>query len=148
MEDATNSHYDRLAKSYDDNWVYSPGFIRWMTQHILTRLNIAPGEQIADIGCGTGLYSKGLAEHAGQVLCIDPSAEMLRQLPSIEALIPVQATAEEVASGDVQLPYKRFDVILMKEAVHHVNDRAAVLRDLGHMLTPGEIGRASCRERV
>jgi ubiquinone/menaquinone biosynthesis C-methylase UbiE len=137
MEDRTRAHYERLAQDYDDNWVYNPDFIEWMTRNILGRLAISRGDRVADIGCGTGLYSKTLAEHANQVLCIDPSAGMLEQLPKSDTLIPVQATAEAIASGDVRLPYDHFDAVLVKEAIHHVRDRRTVLNGLASMLAPG-----------
>jgi ubiquinone/menaquinone biosynthesis C-methylase UbiE len=137
MEDRAGSHYERLAEDYNDNWVYNPGFIEWMTGQILDRLAIRSGDRIADIGCGTGLYSIALAEHADQVLCIDPSAGMLEQLPKNNAIVPMQASAESIASGDVRLPCDRLDVILVKEAIHHVHDRSAVLSGLARTLAPG-----------
>ena len=57
--DGTQAHYDRLAASYDQNWAYSPAYIAWMTRCILDRAAIQPGQVVADIGCGTGLYSRG-----------------------------------------------------------------------------------------
>jgi ubiquinone/menaquinone biosynthesis C-methylase UbiE len=137
MEDRAGSHYERLAEDYNDNWAYSPGFIEWMTGQILDRLAVSSGDRVADIGCGTGLYSTALAEHAGQVLCIDPSAGMLEQLPKNNALVPVQASAESIASGDVRLPCHRLEAILVKEAIHHVHDRSAVLGGLARILAPG-----------
>jgi SAM-dependent methyltransferase len=137
MSDDTRAHYERLADRYNDNWVYNATFVHWMNRLILDRLDIRPTDQIADIGCGTGLYSKGLAERANRVLCVDPSAKMLEQLPSSDALIPIQASAEKIISGEVSMPYDEFDAILIKEAIHHVRDRASVLSGLAHRLRPG-----------
>jgi SAM-dependent methyltransferase len=128
------SHYDRLADRYDQNWAYSPAFIDWMTGHILDRLTLRVGERVADIGCGTGLYAKGLAERVGTVLCVDPSPKMLAQLPTGAALQPIRASAEDVAAGRVKLPYGQLDAVLIKEAIHHVRDPAAVLHGLGQLL--------------
>ena len=136
-EDRASSHYERLAENYNDNWAYSPSFIEWMTAQILDRLVIKPGDRIADIGCGTGLYSAALAERTDRVLCVDPSPGMLEQLPKSDALVPVQASAESIASGDTRLPWDRLDGILVKEAIHHVRDRSAVLSGLGRTLAPG-----------
>lgn len=132
-----DSHYDRLADRYDQNWTHSPAFIDWMTGHILDRLTLRVGERVADIGCGTGLYVKGLAERVGRVLCVDPSPKMLAQLPEGEALQPVQASAEDVAAGRVALPYTQLDAVLIKEAIHHVRDPSAVLHGLARLLAPG-----------
>jgi SAM-dependent methyltransferase len=137
MEDDTRRHYERLADSYNDNWTYTPEFVGWMTRHILDRLHIGPADRVADIGCGTGLYSKGLAKRAKRVLCIDPSAGMLEQIPASNTFIPLQASAEEVASGSASLPYDHLDAILIKEAIHHVRDQSAVLQGLARVLAPG-----------
>lgn len=91
-------HYARLASSYDENWAYSPGFISWMAGSILDRLDLQPEDRVVDLGCGTGLYSKILADQVDQVVCVDPSAEMLNQLPSDDAFRPIMASAEEIAS--------------------------------------------------
>jgi ubiquinone/menaquinone biosynthesis C-methylase UbiE len=136
MPQDQHSHYDRLADQYNDNWAYSPAFIKWMTGHLLDRLKLRPGERVADIGCGTGLYAKGLAERAGRVLCIDPSPNMLAQLPGYAGLQPIQASAEDLAAGRVTLPYGQLDVVLIKEVIHHVRDRAAVLNGLARLLAP------------
>lgn len=137
MSDDTQDHYERLAGSYNDNWIYNREFIDWMTGHILDRLHINPGDRVADIGCGTGLYSIGLARHAERVLCVDPSPGMLARLPADEAFLPLQASAEEVVSGAKPLPFDRFDAILVKESIHHVRDRATVLDGLARLLAPG-----------
>jgi len=137
VREETQAHYDRLADRYDENWAYGPDFIAWMTGCILSRLDLSSGDRAADIGCGTGLYAKSLAGQAERVVCADPSAKMLEQLPKDEAYVPVQASAEDVVSGDVRLPYERFDAVLVKEAIHHVGDRPAVLDGLAGLLAPG-----------
>ena len=136
MPEDSPSHYDRLAEQYDRNWAYSTEFIAWMTGHILDRLALGAGERVADIGCGTGLYATGLAERAGTVLCVDPSAHMLAQLPEDAVVQPLQVSAEEVAAGRVKLPYDQLDAVLIKEAIHHVRDPAAVLEGIGGLLAP------------
>ncbi|MEV5576619.1 class I SAM-dependent methyltransferase [Spirillospora sp. NPDC052269] len=133
----TQAHYERLAADYDDAWEYSPGFVSWMTQRILERLLPRQGEWVLDLGCGTGIYSRGLAEAAGRVICADPSAEMLGQLPVGAEFEPVTASAEDVVFGRVDLPSERFDVVLMKESVHHVEDPGVVLAGLAERLAPG-----------
>lgn len=133
------AHYDRLAASYDQNWAYSPAYIAWMTACILDRAAIGPGQVVADIGCGTGLYSRQLAAAGATVICADPSQAMLDQLPGDPALVPVRASAQDIAERRVALPARRLDAIVIKEAVHHVpaSDRQAVLNGLTGLLAPG-----------
>jgi ubiquinone/menaquinone biosynthesis C-methylase UbiE len=135
--DATREHYDRLAVTYDENWAHSPAFLEWMTAAIARRLDIGPGDVVADIGCGTGLYARGLAERARSVVCVDASPAMLSQVPAAENLVTVPATVEDVASGRVPLPYERFDAMLLKEVLHHVEDRTTAVGGLARLLAPG-----------
>jgi len=139
QSDGTQAHYDRLAVSYDQNWAYSPAYIAWMTRCILDRAAIGPGRVVADIGCGTGLYSRQLAAAGATVICADPSQSMLDQLPGDPALVPVRASAQEVAERRVALPAQRLDAIVIKEAVHHIpaSDRQVVLNGLAELLAPG-----------
>lgn len=137
VREEMQAHYDRLAPAFNENWAYSPDFLEWMTGCILARLRVKCGDRLLDIGCGTGLYASRLAEHAGSVVCVDPSARMLEQLPDDPRLVPVQASAEDVAAGLVLRSNDRFDAILMKEAIHHVTDRVVVIDGLTRLLLPG-----------
>jgi SAM-dependent methyltransferase len=138
-EEAVGAHYERLAASYDANWAYSRAYITWMTGQIIKHAAIHPGAAVADIGCGTGLYSRGLATIARLVACTDPSEAMLDQLPLDPALAPVLASAQDVASGHTRLPVSPLDAIVMKEAIHHLPavDQAETLRGLAGLLGPG-----------
>jgi SAM-dependent methyltransferase len=135
--DVTRDHYDRLAAAYDQNWAYSPQFVAWMTGAILGRLQPSATDVVLDLGCGTGLYARGLAGHAAAVVCADASAAMLAQLPADDRLVPVRATAQDVAARRPVLPCERFDAMLLKEVLHHVADPAAVIAGLAELLRPG-----------
>lgn len=136
--DVTQSHYERLADKYDENWAYSPEFVEWMTGNIIRRLKPVPGEsRVLDVGCGTGLYARGMADHASVVVCADLSAAMLGQLPDDHRLVPLVAGAEELIEGKVRLPHDGYDAILMKEVIHHVADPQQVLADLPRLLRRG-----------
>lgn len=135
----SQAHYDRLAAEFDQNWAYSSPYVAWMTRCITGRAQLSRGDRVADIGCGTGLYSRGLGAAAGQVACADPSAAMLAQLPPGPELIPVQASAQDIAAHRVRLPWPELDAIIIKEAVHHIpaRDRPQVLQGLVGLLAPG-----------
>lgn len=136
-KDVTGDHYERLAATYDENWTHSPAFLEWMTECIQRRLRLGPGDLAADIGCGTGLFARALARYAAEVTCVEPSAPMLARLPHDDRLIPVGASVEDLASGRVVLPHGRYDAMLLKEMVHHVDDPASVITGLTRLLRTG-----------
>ena len=139
MPESTRDHYGRLAASYNENWAaYSEAFNGWMSERILERLDLRADDRVVDLGCGTGIFSNALATQAREVVCVDPSPEMLAQLPRTSgAFVPVQASAEDVASGQVRLPYDHVDFFLIKEALHHVHNREAVVAGLAQLLSSG-----------
>jgi SAM-dependent methyltransferase len=130
-------HYARLAPQFEEHWAYSRAFTDWMTGCILDRLDPQHGERVADIGCGTGLYARGLAERAGAAVCVDPSEAMLTQLPARTSLIPARVSLEQLATGKAALPYDRFHAVLAKEVLHHAADKQTALRALADLVAPG-----------
>ncbi|GAA0618169.1 hypothetical protein GCM10010394_55640 [Streptomyces crystallinus] len=134
-------HYGRLARDFDRYWAYSPAFVAWMAGRITHALSLSPGDRIADIGAGTGLYAREVARAvrpAHPVVCADPSPAMLARLNSPSPyLAPLLASAEDVAEGRVDLPCERFDAVWLKEVVHHLADPARTLAGLSALLAPG-----------
>lgn len=137
-EEITRDHYQQLAATYDQNWAYNPEFIAWMSDRIQDRLKITETDVAADIGCGTGLYTRGLAAHAAAVAGADPSPAMLAQVPVDDQITKVEASAEDLADRRVVLPHGSYDAILVKEALHHVHqNRGRVVAGLARLLRPG-----------
>lgn len=136
------SHYEGLAAEYDEHWVYGPDYIAWMSARIAEALSLSPDDRIADIGCGTGLFAREVAriiQPKQAILCVDPSEAMLHGIgtPPPVGLLPILASAEDIAEGRVSLPYEQLDAAWLKESVHHVADRAGTLRGLAERLAPG-----------
>ncbi|EST37169.1 hypothetical protein N566_14425 [Streptomycetaceae bacterium MP113-05] len=135
-------HYEDLAAEYDEHWVYGPGYVPWMSAQIAESLSLSSTDRIADIGCGTGLFAREivqLVKPEQPLVGADPSEPMLRQVGTDPAsrLTPLTASAEDVASGRVQLPYEQLDAMWLKESVHHVADPAPTLAGLTELLAPG-----------
>jgi ubiquinone/menaquinone biosynthesis C-methylase UbiE len=136
----TEDHYARLAEDYDANWGHSPQYVAYMSRNIASRLRIRSGDRVADVGAGTGLFLRAIEDMIAAerpIVCIDPSRPMLDRLPPDPRLMPLQATAEQVASREVALPYEELDAILMKEAIHHVDDIPLMLRGMAGLMAPG-----------
>lgn len=135
-------HYESLAAEYDEHWTYSPSYVSWMSARLAETLRLSRTDRMADIGCGTGLFTRQVAElvdPVNPVLAVDPSPAMLRQVSAVRSpgLTPVLASAEDVAEGRADLPYNELDAVWLKESVHHVADPAGTLRGLAGSLAPG-----------
>ncbi len=141
MGDETLRHYGRLATDYDNNWTYSQTYIEEFARKLKKSIDLHTYDRIADIGCGTGLYTAEIhrqvkPEHP--ILCIDPSSEMLAEIPASDGLKLLRASAEEIASREVLLPIAEpLNAIIIKEAIHHVQNQADTISGLADLLAPG-----------
>jgi SAM-dependent methyltransferase len=136
---AAQAHYERLADDYENNWAYSPEFIGAMAAAIGSALSPRPDDTLVDLGGGTGLFSRELIAQkhlTGPIYCVDPSQAMLDQIQPGRGLIPIKASAEQLANGTVEGMPDAVDAILIKEAVHHFEDPGTVLKCLAGMLRP------------
>ncbi len=140
MTEQIAEHYQRVAATYDELWAYDPDYVRQFSRAMIDSLRLIPSDAIADVGCGTGLYTRALCtelEPQRPVLCVDPTPAMLDQLPASPRMRPVLASAEDLASGHVGLPQAGpLDAVILKESIHHVPDRGRVLAGLASMLSP------------
>jgi len=130
-----------LQKSY---WETADAdHFRWQTQNpyialtegaLVAEASAHTGQRFLEIGCGEGanlhhLRSRGNGE---RFFAIDFS------LPKVR--FAARSTAALVAAGDAaHLPYRNhsFDALLIRDLLHHVPDRQAVLAEAVRVLRPG-----------
>ena len=137
MSDRTAEHYARVAGSYNEHWTYDPDYVRRFAGAMADALRLTSSDAIADVGCGTGLYTLRLWEYVEPehpILCVDPEPAMLDQLPSSPGLRPVLGRAEDLAAGTIAPP-QPLDAIVIKESIHHVADRRITLAGLVERLS-------------
>ena len=94
-----------------------------------SRTGSPAGRRAADIGAGTGIFSRLLADRGWSVLAVEPSIEMLRRIPAGRLPVsPVCAAAEAtgLAAGSVAL-------VTAAQAFHWFNPPYA-LRESGRIL--------------
>lgn len=133
---------DSLATRLNINKAYgSADFDRWL----LERLRPMPGEDVLDVGCGTGAQTLPLAERVGpqgSVSAVDISAQSIATLRA--ALAPGQRVQAEV--GDMAelarlirsvFAVKRYDLAQSTYALYYAKERLEVLRVMRDALKPG-----------
>jgi ubiquinone/menaquinone biosynthesis C-methylase UbiE len=104
---------------------------------------------IADVGCGTGRFLRGLAERYGAiVLGLDPSRKMLaearREVGDARVRL-IQGVAESLPLRDGTV-----DLAFLSMVYHHLSDRPAAIREFRRILSAqGYLAvRMAVRERL
>jgi SAM-dependent methyltransferase len=99
---------------------------------------LAPGEDVLDVGTGTGHTALALAAHAGTVVGLDLTPEMLAEA---EVLRRQRGLSNVLwALGDVaDLPWDSdsFDVVACRRAAHHFADMPRAMSEMRRVLRPG-----------
>ena len=103
-------------------------------------LELAPAREGAlalDLGCGTGVMLDTLASRYRRIVGLDLSAEMLEGYDA--SALPPDRTVRLVRGDMTTLPFAggRFDVVVCRSALHHMDDEVAVLREMARVLAPG-----------
>lgn len=140
---ATNSQAQLAARKADE-WVATlEGPRRVATQKIeavLSKLALKPGMMVADIGAGSGLFSRPLAKAvapAGKVLAVDIQQDLLdhiNQRDKEENIGNIQTVLGEY--DDPKLPERNVDLAFINDVLHHIQHRAAYLKALGTYIKP------------
>ncbi|MFO0830052.1 MAG: class I SAM-dependent methyltransferase [Phycisphaerales bacterium] len=122
--------FEGLATTYDR---HRPSYPQAIFTALLDGMPRPP--IVADIGCGTGISARALADCGARVIAIDPGADMLREARAASAqyeLIEfVEGTAEGTGLGD-----KSVDVALAAQAFHWFEPDAALF-EFYRIVRPG-----------
>lgn len=114
--------FDRLAQLDDEGWTsnnhYHNFLLRNLPAHCVNAL---------EIGCGTGAFSRRLAERCEHVVALDLSPEMIRVACSrSQHLANIDFQLADVMSWD--FPAKHFDCISTIATLHHLPQRELLLK--------------------
>jgi arsenite methyltransferase len=107
----------------------------WQKPHeVLTALDLKSTETIADIGAGTGYFSRRFANHAAKVFAVDLDEKLL----AIAAKnAPANLKTILAATHDPRLHAASVDAIFFCDVLHHLENRAAYYTKLAKALKPG-----------
>ncbi len=106
---------------------------------VLTRLGLKSGNVVADIGAGTGAFSRPLARAvapSGRVLAVEIDQELLNYIDQ-RAQQENIGNIEGIRGGfnDPNLPAQDVDLALIHDVLHHIEHREAYLKALTSYLT-------------
>jgi ubiquinone/menaquinone biosynthesis C-methylase UbiE len=106
--------FDRLAVLETEEWNHSDYYHSFLLRHVPN-----PCGEVLDIGCGTGGFSRLLAQRAQHVLALDLSPQMIRVAQERSTFF----NNIEYRTADVlqyELPIAHFDCIVSIATLHHV----------------------------
>ena len=146
------SHYDRVTAAWGlllgDELHYGvfttgdedlPTATQNLTDRMLAAVQLETGNEVLDVGCGTGTQACHLAELGARVTGITTSAVgIATAVARAEAAGVADRTSFELRDGtDNQLPSESFDRVWVLESSHLMRDREAVVSECARVLRPG-----------
>jgi 2-polyprenyl-3-methyl-5-hydroxy-6-metoxy-1,4-benzoquinol methylase len=94
-----------------------------VTAAVLQAAEVSPGEVVADMGCGTGQLSLPMAKAGAQVIAVDVSPAMIRELEAQARRSSVpNLSGVALPIEDLTLPEGSVDLIVSSYALHHLRD--------------------------
>jgi len=109
------------------------------TDRMLKQLKLAPGDTVADLGCGTGFHArpmKRLVGPQGVVHCVDLQPEMLERAGKLAAAAGVELSLVQGEEARIPLPDDSVDHLLMVDVYHELQDPSAMLAEMKRVLAP------------
>lgn len=124
------SIYDTIGKSYAQFRLPD----RRIVDCLLNALQLKPGSTIADIGAGTGGYSREIAERGFLVYAVEPSEVMRSQ-----AVTHPQVKWFDGCAEAIPLPDNSVDAAICILSLHHFTDLEAALLEIHRVVKTGAI---------
>jgi ubiquinone/menaquinone biosynthesis C-methylase UbiE len=127
--------YDRWAASYDG---YDNPLITLEEPVVSELIGPVDGQQVADIGCGTGRHAERLAASGARVTGVDFSSGMLGVLRGKGAQGVVEVIEHDLDGEEaLPLPSGAFDLVLCCLVIEHIREIDRIVADLARICKVG-----------
>src|SRR5690606_17872941 len=108
---------------------------------ILEACRIEPGQTVADIGAGTGLFTRMLSDAVGdkgRVIAVDIAKEFLDHIQATSAKLGQKNVETVLCTADsTELPENSVDVAFICDTYHHFEFPLKTMASLRRALKPG-----------
>ena len=118
------------------------GKVRELRQKTVTLAQLQPGEQVLDVGCGTGTLAREVARRVGRtghVAGIDPSAQQIAQARAQAARRNLPIDFQLGVIEQLPFPDQTFDMVFSTLMMHHLPAplKRQGLAEIARVLKPG-----------
>jgi ubiquinone/menaquinone biosynthesis C-methylase UbiE len=118
------------------------GKVRELRQKTATLAQLQPGEQVLDVGCGTGTLAREVARRvgkAGHVAGIDPGAQQIAHARAQAARRNLPIEFQIGVIEQLPFPDQTFDVVFSTLMMHHLPAplKRQGLAEIARVLKPG-----------
>jgi ubiquinone/menaquinone biosynthesis C-methylase UbiE len=132
--------YD-LMEWFIDTFVFR-GQVRQLRQRTATLACIQPGEQVLDVGCGTGTLAMEAARRvgrAGRVAGVDPGTQQIARARAKAARRNAPIEFQMGVIEQLPFPDQTFDVVFSTLMMHHLPTplKRQGLAEIARVLKPG-----------
>jgi len=109
-------------------------------EEVIAKLDLRPGEVVADLGAGSGVFSIPLAKAVGgtgKVYAVDIDRALIEHIDAKAKRLQIANVRPVLGQfADPALPAADVDVAFMHDVLHHVADRVAYLKNAVRYLKP------------
>ena len=138
--DLSDSEQARLSELLES--LASDPFLRRVAQRSMELMTIEAGNDLLDVGCGTGVLLPVLAELAtvsGTVTGIDHAADLIEAARVRVGSLPLAANVSLVLGDATSLPFNddAFDAAHVERVLMHLDDPDATIRKMRRVVRPG-----------
>jgi ubiquinone/menaquinone biosynthesis C-methylase UbiE len=112
---------------------------RLQIERVIEALEIEPGQSIADIGAGTGVFTRPFARAVGpdgEVYAVDINAELLEHVEQTAREQGLDNVRTILAAADDPMLPRPVDLVFFCDALHHIDGPGDYLKVLPRYLLP------------
>lgn len=134
-QEAHQKHHPPRSAAEYAKVLENPKRDEWQKPHeVIEALRLRSDEVIADIGAGSGYFTRRFAHHASKVLAVDIDAKLLEMIAKAGTKNVETILASE---SDPKLPAASVDTVFICDVLHHIGARPAYYAKLKKALRPG-----------
>jgi len=125
-----------------------PVFMDPWAADLIDAVEVAPGQRVLDIACGTGVVTRHAAARVGsggEVTAVEVNPGMLAVARAAAAGMPAPIRWHEAGAEQLPLADASIDVVLCQQGLQFFYDPAAALAEMRRIARPGgRLGVSTC----